>query len=113
MSARSFCTITASTKRNAVVSGNRLGAAVTNLASLAITPLWPVGQETIRLLGINSPREMKEAYHVPAAGAALPDVKERDILVVGANEYPIDAVLEWTDSDIPCLHIIVGEVKTT
>lgn len=113
MSARVFCSVTASTKRNATVSGNRLGAAVTNLASLAITPLWPVSRETIRTLDLNSPREMKECFHVPVAGGSLPDVKERDILVVGANEYPIDAVMEWTDGDIPCLHIVVGEVKTT
>lgn len=103
----------ASTKRNSTVSGNRLGAATTHLASLLITPLWPVGRETIRLLDLNSPREMKEAFHVPIAGGVLPDVKERDILVIGANEYPIDAVLEWTDGDIPSLHIIVGQVKTT
>jgi hypothetical protein len=113
MSARDFCTVDASVKRNTVVSGNRLGAATTHLASLLITPLWPVGRETIRLLDLNSPREMKETFHCPVAGAALPDVKERDILVIGANEYPIDAVLEWTDSDIPSLHIIVGQVKTT
>jgi hypothetical protein len=113
MSARDFCTVDASTKRNAAASGNRLGAAVTNLASLLITPLWPVGRETIRLLDLNSPRETKECFHVPVAGGALPDVRERDILVIGANEYPIDAVLEWTDGDIPSLHIIVGQVKTT
>jgi hypothetical protein len=113
MSARAFCTVDASVSRNTVVSGNRLGAATTHLASLLITPLWPVGRETIRLLDLNSPREMKECFHCPVAGAALPDVKERDILVVGSKSYPIDAVLEWTDNDIPCLHIIVGEVKTT
>lgn len=113
MSARAFCTVTASVKRNAVVSGNRLGAATTHLASLLITPLWPVGRETIRLLDLNSPREMKECFHCPVDGAALPDVRERDILVIGSNEYPIDAVLEWTDNEIPSLHIIVGQVKTT
>lgn len=113
MSARSFCSVTASTKRNPAVSGNKKGAAVTNLASLLITPLWPVGNETIRTLDLNSPREMLEAYHVPAAGDALPDVKERDILVVGSNEYPIDWVGQWTDGDVPCLHIVVGEVKAS
>ena len=34
MSARAFCSVTASTKRNPIVSGNKKGAAVTNLASL-------------------------------------------------------------------------------
>lgn len=111
MSARSFCTVTASVKRNTTVAGNKKGAATTHLASLLITPLWPVGRETIRTLDLNSPREMKECYHCPADGEALPDVQERDILVAGSDEYPIDAVMEWTDGTIPCLHIVVGEVK--
>lgn len=101
----------ASTKRNTTVTGNKKGAATTNLASLLITPLWPVSQQTIRTLDLNSPREMKEAYHCPAAGAALPDVRERDILVIGSDEYPIDHVSEWTDGAVPCLQIIVGQVK--
>lgn len=112
MSARSFCTVEASTKRNPAVAGNKKGAAVTNLSSLLITPLWPVSNETIRTLDLNSPREMKECYHVPAPDEALPDVKERDILVIGSDEYPIDHVSEWTDSDVPCLQIIVGQVKS-
>ena len=110
MSASAFCTLTASTKRNADLGSGRKGAAVTSLASLAITPLWPLSRETIRTLELNSPRELKECYHVPA-GATLPDVKERDILVVGANQYPIEYVGEWTDGDVPCLQIIVGEIK--
>lgn len=111
MSARAFCTTEASTKRNTTVAGNKKGAAITSITSLLITPLWPVSQQTIRTLDLNSPREMKEAYHVPAAGAALPDVRERDILVIGSDEYPIDWVGEWTDGDVPCLQIIVGQVK--
>lgn len=113
MSAASFCTVTASTKRNATLSGNKVGAAVAYLASLAVTPLWPASNETIRLLDLPSPREIKECYHAAAAGATLPDVKEGDILVIGANSYPIDYVGEWTDADIPTLHIVVGEVKAT
>lgn len=113
MSARSFCLVTASTKRNPAVSGNKKGAATTHLASLLITPLWPVGNETIRTLDLNSPREMKECYHCPLPGDALPDVKERDILVIGSSEYPIDWAGEWTDGDVPCLHIVVGEVKAS
>lgn len=112
MSARSFCTVTASVKRNAT-SGNKHTAATTHLASLLITPLWPVGQETIRLLDLNSPRKMKEAFHVPANGDALPDVQERDILVVDGEEYPVDWVGQWTDGAIPTLHIVVGEVRAT
>ena len=112
MSARAFCTVTASTKRNATVAGNKLGAAVTNLASLAITPLWPVSNQTLRILDLDSPRQMKECFHVPLAGVALPDVKERDLLIIGANSYPVDFVGEWTDGTVPCLQIVVGEVIT-
>lgn len=113
MSAAAFCTVTASTKRNAAAAGNQTGAAVTYLASLAITPLWPASQETIRLLDLPSPREIKECYHCPASGTTLPDVKEGDTLVIGSSSYPIDHVAEWTDGAIPTLHIIVGEVKAT
>lgn len=112
MSARSFMTVTASTKRNAI-DGNRLTAAETHLASLLITPLWPVGRETIRLLDLNSPRVMRECFHVPAAGEALPDVKERDILVIGSEEFPVDFAGKWQDDTVPTLHIVVGEVKAT
>lgn len=112
MTARSFCTVTASTKRNAT-DGNRHTAAEAYLAGLLITPLWPVGQETIRLLDLNSPRKMKEAFHVPAAGDALPDVQEGDILVVDGDDYPVDFVGQWTDGAIPTLHIVVGEVRAT
>lgn len=113
MTALAFCTVTASTKRNADLGSGRTGAATTYLATLAITPLWPVGAETIRLLDLNSPREVKECFHVPAAGASLPDVRERDTLVIGSSEYPVQYVGEWTDGDVPCLHIVVQEVKTT
>lgn len=111
MSARAFCTVEASTKRNTTVAGNKKGAATTHLASLLITPLWPVSQQTIRTLDLNSPREMKEAYHCPLPGDELPDIRERDILVVDGEEFPVDFVGEWQDNDIPCLHIVVGEVK--
>ena len=110
MTARAFCTVTASTKRNAALSGGRLGAATTHLASLLITPLWPAGSETVRTLDLNSPREFKECYHVPT-GTTLPDVREGDILVVSGTDYPIYFVGEWTDGDIPTLHLVVQEVK--
>jgi sorbitol-specific phosphotransferase system component IIA len=78
---------------------------------LMITPLWPAGEGTLRTLNLNSPREAKECYHIPAAGDALPDVKEGDYLRVGSTDYPIRFVGEWTDADIPSLHIVVTEVK--
>jgi hypothetical protein len=108
-----FMTVEASTKRNAALSGGRTGAAVTHLVGLMVTPLWPVGRETVNLLALNSPREFKECFHVPAAGVALPDVKEGDVLTHGGADYPIDYVGEWTDGDIPTLHIVCQQVKST
>lgn len=113
MSARDFCTVTASTKRNADLGSGRVGAAVTYLASLLITPLWPVDQQTVRAFDLNSPRENKQCYHVPLAGEDLPDVVEGDILVVGSVEYPVQHVSEWTDGDVASLYLIVQEVKGT
>lgn len=112
MSAADFCTVTASTKRAEDLGSGRSGAPVANLASLLITPLWPLGPETVRELAINSPREFKECYHVPSG--ALPDVLEGDVLVIGSTEYPIYHVGEWTEissGDAPCLQIVVQEVK--
>lgn len=110
--AASFLTVTASTKRNQDLGSGRTGSPVTYLASLAITPLWPVSPETVNELALNSPREYKECYHVPSSGTTLPDVKEGDVLVVGSTEYPVSYVGEWTDGSIPTLHIVVQEVKT-
>jgi len=107
---RSLCTVTASTKRNPAPVAGRIGAPVTSLSSLAVTPLWPAGAETVRTLDLNSPREFKECYHVPMT-TTLPDVLEGDILVVGETDYPVHYVGEWTDDNIPCLHIVVQEVK--
>lgn len=111
MSAADMCTVVASTKRNTKPGGRRSGAAETYLLGLYITPLWPASREVVRTLDLNSPREAKECYHVPAEGASLPDVKEGDILVVAGVDYPIEWVGEWTDGSIPALHIVVGEVK--
>lgn len=113
MSAAAFCTVTASTKRNTDLGGGKRGPAETYLTNLAITPLWPVSGETVRLLGITGAqlRELKECYHVPAPGVALPDVVEGHTLVVAGAEYPVSYVSEWTDGAVPTLHIVVGEVK--
>lgn len=111
MSAADMCTVVASTKRNTKPGGRRSGAAETYLRCLYISPLWPASREIVRTLDLNSPREAKECYHVPAEGASLPDVKEGDILVVAGVDYPVDWVGEWADNSVPALHIVVSEVK--
>lgn len=112
MSAANFCTVTASVKRNPTVDGIT-GAPVTHLASLLITPVWPIARvdtNVQRLMELASSRELKECYHIPTS-TTLPDVKEGDLLVVGVVEYPVLNVQEWTDGDVPCLQITVQEVK--
>lgn len=113
MSASDFCTVTASTKRNTDLGSGRTGAAAENLASLAVTPLWPVSRETTQLLDLPRPVEFKECFHVPGAGVALPDVVEGDILVHGGSEYPVHYAGEWADSDVPTLLLVVQQVKGT
>ncbi len=113
MSARAFCTVEASTKRNESLGSGRTGAPAANVVGLLVTPLWPVSRETVTILAINSPREYKECFHVPAAGVALPDVVEGDVLVHGGAEYRIAYVGEWTDGDVPCLTIVCQQIKGT
>ncbi len=109
-----FCTVTASTKRNPAPVAGITTAPVTFLVELLITPLWPLQPETVSQLDINSPREYKECYAVPA-GDILADVKEGDILTVAAVDYPVLWVGEWADIDdgIPCLHLVVQQIKGT
>lgn len=114
MSATAFCTVEASTKRNVSLGSGRMGAPTAHLVGLMVTPLWPVGRETVNLLELNSPREYKEVFAVPS-GDTLADVKEGDLLVHSGAEYPIFWVGEWNDlaGGIPCLHIVVSQVKST
>jgi hypothetical protein len=113
MSARAFCTVEASTKRNSDLGSGRTGTPATNVVGLLCTPLWPVSREIVNVLELNSPREYLECYHVPAAGVALPDVREGDVLVHGGAEYRIAYAGEWTDNDVPCLVIVAQQIKGT
>lgn len=117
MSAVNFCTVTASTKRNADLGSGRIGAPATNLASLLVTPLWPVSQEVIQRLELDTPRTVKECYHIPATPAtALPDVLEDDVLTHGGTDYRVIFAEEWpeiTQGNVPSLRIVVDEIMGT
>lgn len=115
MTARAFCTITASTKRNPAPVAGITTAPIANIVSMLVTPLWPLQPETIAQLDINSPREYKECFHVPTSGDTLPDVKEGDILTVAAIDYPVLYAGEWIDitDGIPTLHMVVQQIKGT
>lgn len=109
-----FMTTVASTKRNPAPVSGRITAPVAYLTTLRVTPLWPVSNETVRQLDINSPREMKECFAVPD-GDTLPDVKEGDILTVAGVDYPIYWAGEWPDlsGGIPTLQLVVSQIKGT
>lgn len=114
MSARDFCTVTASTKRGEGLANGIIGPAIEYLTGVAITPLWPVTAATAESAGLSSPREYKEAYHIPAAGDELPDIVEGDLLVVEGEEYIVESAAEWGDisaTGVPTLQLVVQEVK--
>lgn len=109
-----FCTVSASTKRATNLGNNLRGTPATYLSELMVTPLWALRPETVESLGISSPREFKEVYHVPT-GDTLPDIVEGDVLVHGGTDYLVDNVAEWPDlsGGIPTLVIVVQEVKNS
>lgn len=112
MSAASFMTARVTILRNEDLGDGRTGEPAEYLDDLPMTPLWPVGTETINLLELNSPREFKECFHTVEAGEDLPDIREGDILETEAGEqFPVAAVNEWIDDDIPTLHLVVQQVK--
>lgn len=111
MGARQFCTQTATTKRAEDLSNGIKGAPVDYLTDLAVTPVWSLRPETAQTLGISSPREYKELYHVPLEGEELPDIREGDLLITNGVTYVVDTVAEWPDAAIPTLVIVIGDVK--
>jgi len=112
MSASDAATTTASTKRRPAVSGGKVGAPVTNLASLSVVPLLPVSAETRESVQLESPREAKETYAFADSNNTLPDVVEGDLLVVSGTEYVIKGVAEYSrPSGGSFLHIVCEEQK--
>lgn len=110
MSALAFMTELVTILRNEDLGSGRTGNAIVFLSNVAMSKLWPVGQETISQLALNSPREFKECFHV--SSSALPDIREGDILRTADDaDYPIMAVNEWDDDDIATLHVVVQQVK--
>lgn len=95
-------TITASTKRAPAVTGGRVGAAVTHLASLRCMPLDP-----------NTPDSMRElvtdiAYRpLFTLAAGVVDIVEGDVLVVSGHDYPIQHVqrFDWKSTEYRLLMV--------
>lgn len=112
MSAKDAATTTASTKRPPSLSGGKVGAPATNLASLLIVPLMPVSEATANTTRLDSPRTSFETFAFPGSDNINLDVQNGDLLVVGSNEYKIVAVGEWErPSEGSFLHLVVEKLK--
>lgn len=113
MSADLMATVLASTKRRPAVSGGKVGAPQTNLASVYVVPLLPVNPEIVNLYQIETPRESKVTYaFADSTTNVLPDIKEGDVLVVSSTEYICRSVAEWPRPEGGSyLEIVVEEQK--
>lgn len=97
----------ASTKRAPTLSGGRRGAAATYLSNIQIGELDPVTPEIAARVATKAPEELLQVF---VEGDV--DVREGDVLVVGANEYPIRSCAEWGWRGSKYLHLILEDIKT-
>lgn len=81
--------VTASTKRSPAPVSGKVGAPVTNLASLRVSPLDPATNEVQARFGSGAPEMLLQCF------ANAVDVRAGDRLVVGDKEYPIRGVADW------------------
>jgi len=118
-------TATYSTKRNPSAVAGIGGASVTNLTALKCTPIMPAvsGTGARVQMPINSQIpgqviDLWETYveyqtHLDStiSTTALPDIRERDILVVGSTNYKVWKVEEWTATStlLAYSRILLGE----
>jgi len=86
-------TVSASTKRRPAIIAGKIGTPATFLASVKCVPLQPVSAEVARRQALNTPHEVSQTFI-----DGSPDIKEGDILVIGAKEYPIKSVENWANN---------------
>lgn len=98
-------TVTASTKRNPLVTGKE-GTPTTQEASLKCWPLAPVDGETRTRQNLNTRFEWWQTF---VEGDY--DIENGDLLVIGAIEYPIGRCEAWPWLSTTRYHIFVSEVK--
>ena len=67
------------------------------LANVRVTPVYALSKGNVDFIDGASPNEVKECYHVPLAGADLPDIKKGDVITIGARDYPVSYVQRWED----------------
>jgi hypothetical protein len=103
-----LATVTASTKRNPASVAGKVGQAVTYLVGLQILPIMPTDEETRLMYKIQSPRVTYVTYVEQSI-----DIKNGDILVVGAASYKIVGVGKWDAAVAPFRSIILEDVQGT
>ncbi len=82
-----LATVTASTKRPPAIASGKRGAPVAHLASVQCTPLLPASTDLLQRLMLDAAYKLLETTFFGEV-----DIREGDILVVGADEYPVQAV---------------------
>lgn len=100
-----FLTVTASTKRAPAISGGKRGSPATQVASLTCTPLDPVDPEIRQRMALDAPHELLQTF------TAETDIREGDLLVVSATEYPIKSCSEWVWRGTTFRHLILEDLK--
>lgn len=83
-------TVAASTKRSPATASGKVGAQTTRLASVFVTALDPASAEMVARYGTGAPEVLLSCFTLET------DIRAGDRLVVGALEYPIRAVAEWS-----------------
>lgn len=85
-----LASVTASTKRSGGIASGLEASYAENIASLKCLPLDPVDADVAQ--GIEG-LSFREILQTTVEGGL--DIKEGDLLVVGATEYPIRLVKDW------------------
>ena len=115
MTAAILATLTASTKREPAPVGNIIGAPVTNIATLPITPLQSTNADMALEASIQDASETKVTLCFVDGNGDPWDVEEGDILVVSGTEYTIRSVAEFNRpaSDMHYSRLIIQERKVS
>lgn len=98
MSSTSFdrlAKVSASTKRQPPMVGQKRGAAVPHLEHLRCTPLDPAETEKARDVAFRLRQVLKSPFELLQTITEAKDIVEGDVLVVNDREYPIRAVSKW------------------
>lgn len=92
------------------------GTIDTVVADLSVTPLGPIQARglppSLQRSELNTPRSVKQCFHIPAKGVPLPDIEDGDRITHDGTEYAVIFAGTW---DLPwdALHIVVDKIWGT